>query len=71
MYPQTIVNSPSTSAPKPKSVSETNRTESLPQSSLTCGQRTPTASTSSSNAPSSDTLPQPFVHTQHTSLKQT
>ena len=74
MYPQTTNNSPSISTPKPKSVSETNptgkqSTESSSQSSLPCGQRTPTASTSSSNAPSSHTPPQPFVHTQHTSPK--
>ena len=70
MYPQTTNISPSTSASKPKSVSETNptgkqSTESSPQSSLPCGQRTPTALTSSLNAPSSHTPPQPFVHTQH------
>ena len=70
MYPQTTNNSPSTSTPKPKSISETNptgkqSTESSPQSSLRCGQRTPT----SSNVPSSHTPPQPFVHTQHTSPK--
>ena len=74
MYPQPTNNSPSTTALKPKSISETNSTgkwstESSPQSSLPCGQRTPTASTSSSNGPSSHTPPQPFVHTQHTSPK--
>ena len=40
-------------------------TESSPQSSLPCGQRTPAASTSSSDAPSSHTPPQPFVHSRH------
>ena len=40
-------------------------TESSPQSSLPCGQRTPAALTSSSDAPSSHTPPQPFVHSQH------
>ena len=74
MYPQPTNISPSTSAPKPTSVFEPSSTdkqstESSPQSSLPCGQRTPTASTSSSDAPSSHTPPQPFVHTQHTSLK--
>ena len=74
MYPQPTNISPSTSAPKPTSVFETNSTdkqstESSPQRSLPCGQRTPTASTSSSDAPSSHTLPQPFVHTQHTPVK--
>ena len=84
MYPQPTNLSPSTStsAPKPTSIfqpSVTNKsTESSPQSSLPCGQRTPAASTSSSDAPSSHTPPQPFVHThqpkiptptQHTSPK--
>ena len=74
MYPQTTNNSPSTSAPKPKSISETNptgkqSTESSSQSSLPCGQRKPTTSTSSLNVPSSHTPTQPFVHTQHTSPK--
>ena len=71
MYPQPTNLSPSTSnaAPKPTSIfqpSSTNKnTESSPQSSLPCGQRTPAASTSSSDAPSSHTPPQPFVHSQH------
>ena len=71
MYPQPTNLSPSTSnaAPKPTSIfqpSSTDKsTESSPQSSLPCGQRTPAASTSSSDAPSSHTLPQPFVHSQH------
>ena len=51
------------------SLTDKQSTESSPQSSLPCGQRTPTASTSSSDAPSSHTPPQPFVHTQHTSPK--
>ena len=43
-----------------------NKAQNLhPQSSLPCGQRTPAASTSSSDAPSSHTPPQPFVHSQH------
>ena len=70
MYPQPTNLSPSTSnPPKPTSIfqpSSTDKsTESSPQSSLPCGQRTPAASTSSSDAPSSQTPPQPFVHSQH------
>ena len=42
-----------------------NSAESSPQSSLPCGQRTPAASTSSSDAPSSQTPPQTFVHPPH------
>ena len=74
MYPTSTNHSLPTSAPKPKSVSEINTesnssTESSPQSSLPCGQRTPTASTSSSDAPSSHAPPHQHTHTQHTSLK--
>ena len=84
MYPQPTNLSPSTSnaAPKPTSIfqlSSTDKsTESSPQSSLPCGQRTPAASTSSSDAPSSHTPPPLLVHphqpkiptpTQHTSPK--
>ena len=72
MYPQPTNLSPSTStsAPKPTSIFEPSSTdkqstESSPQSSLPCGQRTPAASTSSSDAPSSHTPLQPFVHSQH------
>ena len=72
MYPQptNLSLSTSTSAPKPTSIFEPSSTdkqstESSPQSSLPCGQRTPVASTSSSDAPSSHTPPQPFVHSQH------
>ena len=70
MYPQPTNLSPSTSnPPKPTSIfqpSSTDKsTESSPQSSLPCGQRTPAALTSSSGAPSSQTPPQPFVHPQH------
>ena len=39
-------------------------TESSPQSSLPCGQQTPTSSTNTSDTPSQDTPPQPFVHSQ-------
>ena len=74
MYPTSTNHSPSTSAPKPKSVSEINTesnssTESSPQSSLPCGQHTPMASTSSSAAPSSHAPPHKHTHTQHTSPK--
>ena len=71
MYPQPTNFSPSTSnaTPKPTSIfqpsSTDNSTESSPQSSLPCGQRMPAASTSYSDAPSSHTPPQPFVHPQH------
>ena len=76
MYPQPTNPSPSTStsAPRPISIFEPSppqqlmdkqSTESSPQSSLPCGQRTPAALTSSSDAPSSHTPPQPFVHSQH------
>ena len=71
MYPQPTDLSPSTSnaAPKPTSIfqpSSTDKsTESSPQSSLPCGQRTPAASTSSSDTPFLHTPAQPFVHSQH------
>ena len=76
MYPQPTNPSPSTStsAPRPTSIFEPSSpqqltdkqsTESSPQSSLPCGQRTPAALTSSSDAPSSHTPPQLFVHSQH------
>ena len=70
MYPQPTNLSPSTSnPPKPTSIfqpsSSNKSTESPPQSSLPCGQRTPAASTSSSDAPSSQTPPQTFVHPQY------
>ena len=62
MYPQPTNLSPSTStsAPKPTPIFEPSSTdkqstESSPQSSLPCGQRTPAASTSSSDVPSSHT----------------
>ena len=70
MYPQHTNFSHSTSNP-PKATSNfqptstDKSTESSPQSSLPCGQRTPAASTSSSDAPSLQTLPQTFVHPQH------
>ena len=74
MYPQTINPSSSTftSAPRPTSIfepsspqqlTENQNTESSP-GSLPCGQRTPAASTSTSDTPSPHTPPQPFVHSQ-------
>ena len=70
MYPQPTNLSPSTSnPPKPISIfqpsSSNKSTESSPQSSLPCRQRTPAALTSSSDAPSSQTPPQTFVHPPH------
>ena len=73
MYPQPTNPSPSTStsAPRPTSIFEPSSpqqltdkqsTESSPQSSLPCGQRTPAGSTSTSDAPSSYTPAQLFVH---------
>ena len=79
MYPQHTAFSQSTpNLPQtnPQSTSPDNSRNSSPQSSLPCGQRTPAASTSSSDAPSSQTPPQTFTtshqlqfptKTQHTS----
>ena len=82
MYPQhTNLSHPTSNPPKTtpnfQPTSTNNSTESSPQSSLPCEQRTPAASTSSSDAPSSQTPPQTFAnpshqpkiptHTQHTS----
>ena len=75
MYPLPTNPSPSTStsAPRPTStfkpispqqLTENQNTESSPQSSLPCGQRTPTSSTSTSDTPSQHTPPQPFIHSQ-------
>ena len=66
MYPQhTNFSQPTSNPPKTtpnsQSTSTNNSTNSSPQSSLPCGQRTPTASTSSSDAPSSQTPPQTFA----------
>ena len=81
MYPQhTSLSHPTSNPPKTtlnfQPTSTNNSTESSPQGSLPCGQRTPAASTSSSDAPSSQTPPQTFAnpshqpkiptHTQHT-----
>ena len=70
MYPQhTNLSHPTSDPPKttPNSqhTSTNNSTESSLQSSLPCGQRTPAASTSSSDAPSSQTPPQMFAHPPH------
>ena len=70
MYPQhTNLSHPTSNPPKttPNSqpTSTNNSTESSPQSSLPCGQRTPAASTSSSDAPSLQTPPQMFAHPPH------
>ena len=75
MYPQPANLSPSTStsAPRPTSIfepsspqqlTENQNTESSPQSSLPCGQRTPAGSTNTSDTPSPHTPPQLFVHSQ-------
>ena len=78
MYPLHTSSLPSTSTfiPRPPSTFEpispqqvttpnTNQnTESSPQSSLPCGQQTPTSSTNNSDTPSQDTPPQSIVHSQ-------
>ena len=79
MYPLHTSSLPSTSTfiPRPTSTfepispqqvttpnTENQNTESSPQSSLPCGQQTPTSSTSTSDTPSQNTLPQLFVHSQ-------
>ena len=64
--------STSTFIPRPTSTfqpittpdTKNQNTESSPQSSLPCGQQTPTSSTNTSDTPSQDTPPQPFVHSQ-------
>ena len=66
MYPQhTDFSQPTSNPPKTtpnsQSTSTNNSTNSLPQSSLPCGQRTPAALTSSSDAPTSETPPQMFA----------
>ena len=68
MYPQhTNLSHPTSNPPKPTPNFQPtdNSTESSPQSSLPCGQRTPAASTSSSDAPSSQMPPQMFIHPPH------
>ena len=64
MYPQHTDFSqltPNLLKTNPQSTSSDNSRNSLPQSSLPCGQRTPAASTSSSDAQSSQTAPQTFT----------
>ena len=70
MYPQHTnlshpTSKPPRTTPNSQPTSTNNSTESSPQSSLPCGQRTPAASTSSSDAPSSRTPPQTFANTSH------
>ena len=86
MYPLPTNSSPSTStsAPRPtatfkpsspQQLTENQNTESSPQSSLPCGQRTPAGSTSTSDTPSPHNLhsclythnnnPDPYTHTSH------
>ena len=70
MYPQhTNLPHPTSNPPKTtpnlQPTSTNNSTESSPQSSLPRGQRTPAASTSSSDAPSSQTPPQTFANPSH------
>ena len=79
MYPLHTNSLPSTSTfvPRPTSTFEpispqqvttpntkNQNTESSPQSSLPCGQQTPTSSTNNSDTPSQDTPPQLIVHSQ-------
>ena len=73
MYPQHI-DLPQTTPNLPKAKSQptssNNSNNSSPQSSLPCGQRTPAASTSSSDAPSTQTpYTSPHSHKQHTPSK--
>ena len=70
MYPQhTSLPHPTSNPPKTtpnlQPTSTNNSTESSPQSSLPCGQRTPAASTSFSDVPTSQTPPQTFANTSH------
>ena len=73
MYPQNIgclqttFNLPKA---KPQPTSSNNSSNSSPQSSIPCGQRTPAASTSSSDAPSTQTqYTSPHPNKQHTPSK--
>ena len=73
MYPQNIdlpQTTPNLPKAKPQPTSSNNSSNSSPQSSLPCGQRTPAASTSSSNVPSTQTqYASPHPHKQHTPSK--
>ena len=70
MYPQHTnlshpTSNPPRTTPNSQPTSTNNSTESSPKSSLPCGQRTPTALTSSSDAPSTQTPPQTFANPSH------
>ena len=73
MYPQNIdllQTTPNYPKAKPEPTSSNNSSNSSPQSSLPCGQRTPAASTSSPDAPSTQTqYTPPHTHKQHTPSK--
>ena len=78
MYPQNInlpQTTPNLPTAKSQPTSPNNSNNSSPQSSLPCGQRTPAASTSSSDAPSTHTPSKadfntsPHLHKQHTPSK--
>ena len=73
MYPQHTEISqttPNLSKTNPQPASAGNSRNSSPQSSLPCGQRTPAASTSSLDAPSTQTqCTSPHPHKQHTPSK--
>ena len=69
MYPQNIdlpQTTPNLPQAKPQPTSSNNSSNSSPQSSIPCGQRTPAASTSSSDAPSTQTqYTSPHPNKQH------
>ena len=69
MYPQQIdlpQTTPNLPKAKPQPTPSNNSNNSSPQSSLPCGQRTPAASTSSSDSPSTQTpYTSPRPHKQH------
>ena len=74
MYPQ-VINLPQTTPNLPDAKSQltssNNNNSSSPQSSLPCGQQTPAASTSSSDAPSTQSpYTSPHLHKQHPLQKQ-
>ena len=71
MYPQ-VINPPQTTPnpTKPQPTSSNNSNSSSPRSSLPCGQQTLAASTSSSDAPSTQSpYTSPHPHKQHTPTK--
>ena len=73
MYPQVIdlpQTTPNLPNAKSQPTSSNNSNSSSPQSSLPCGQQTPAASTSSSDAPSTQSpYTSPHPHKQHTPSK--